>query len=373
MSSMVVTELRRVGANVLEETPLKFEWNSQNHSMIQDTLDIELQVNTSREMPAGAEEPIEHVASVEYGPVEMHGEWKDQWAGQGFAERTMIEFSRMCGRVPLVRVTLGKHSLVGLITKFRIKWRTDFEIGYGFTLSVHRNELIGSFRVTPIVEQLAVDFDQRILSQFDFVDQLASATDLVKELPFSTEDLEDSMANLGDLTTTVNNAKFTVDAVAFGDEDTTFSASNVVQGSLLTASEMIDHAQHKLLAVAAAFSGIRGQAQASLLDVDELISSDVLAYDDVLATLRFEQWVRTQHTECVKMIGEARDGERDARARASRRPRGIHRVKSGDTLDRISTKWYGNPDSSRLIRDANNLDSLILPVGKDLVIPDVSR
>ena len=107
--------------------------------------------------------------------------------------------------------------------------------------------------------------------------------------------------------------------------------------------------------------------------MQELISSDALAYNDVIATLRFEEWVRTQQMECNRMIGAARASETDARARAARRPRGVHRTKQGDTLDRISMKWYGTPDGSKLIRDANNLDSIILDGGIDLIIPDVNR
>lgn len=361
MSEMTITELRRVGANILEETPIKFVWDSRNHSMIQDTLDLELQVNTVREMPAGAEEPVEHVQSVEWSPIEMHGEWKDQWAGQGFADRTYIDFARMCGRVPLVRIELDRHSLVGLITKFKIKWRTRFEIGYGFTFSVHRNESVGVFRATEIVEKSAVNFAQRIQNQRDSLERIDATVERAKRLPLSTEDLVDALDNLDDLTASVDNAQFATDAIAFEDPQS------------LEFPEMMDRTQHKLLAISASFAGIRTQAERNLRDVSELMSTDVLAFEDVINTLRFEEWTRTQFSECKKLIGEAAAGERDARARAARRPRGIHRVRQGDTLDRISVKWYGTPDSGRFIRDANNLDSIILPIGVDLVIPDVSR
>lgn len=358
---MTITELRRVGASVLEETPVKFVWDGTNHSMIQDTLDLELQVNTTREMPAGADEPVEHVQSVEWPPIEVHGEWKDQWAGQGFADRTYTEFARMCGRVPLVRIELDVHSLVGLITKLKIKWRTKFEIAYSFTFSIHRNETIGTFRTTEIVEKSAINFAQRIQNHRDALEKIQSVTDAARQLPLSTEDLVDALDNLDDLTSAVDNAQFATEAVAFESPNST------------DFPQMIDNAQHKLLAVSAAFAGVRTQAERNLRDVIELVSTDVLAYEDIVATLRFEEWVRTQQSECNRMIGEARSGERDARDRAARRPRGVHRVRSGDTLDRISLKWYGTPDSGRFIRDANNLDSVVLPVGRDLIIPDVSR
>jgi hypothetical protein len=361
VSQMTVTELRRVGASVLEETPVKFIWTSETHSMMQDTLDLELQVNTSREMPAGADEPVEHIQSVEWMPVEMHGEWKDQWAGQGFAERTYTEFARMCGRVPLVRVEIETHSLVGIITKFKLKWRTKFEIGYGFTLSVHHNETIGSFRSIPVEQQSVSNFAQHVRNQQDSVDKINTTLDRAKSLPLSTEDVTDALDNIDDLSGAVGNARFAANAVAFDNPgDQTFL-------------QMLDSTQHKLLALSAAFAGIRTQASRNLADVQELVSTDVLAYHDVVATLHFEDWVRTQQTECNLMIGSSRAAEKDARILASRKPRGIHRVRQGDTLDRVSEKWYGTPDSGRFIRDANNLDSVLLPVGRDLLIPEVSK
>lgn len=358
---MTITELRRVGANVLEATPVKFEWDSQHHSMIQGTMDLELQINTNREVPAGAQEPIEQVMSVEWTPIDVHGEWKDQWAGEGFAHQTMIEFGMMCGRVPLVRIELGPHALVGLITSFRIKWQTKFEIGYGFKFSIHRNETFGPFGSAPITDLSSINFSQRIQDQRDALARIDSVVAVAQSLPLATEDLDLAVDNMSDLRSSVNNAQFATDAVAFED------------AGKQDFSEIVDRTQHKLLSIAAAFSGIRTQAQQNQADVQSLISTDVLAYNDVIATLKFEEWTRTQTTELAIMIGAARASEIDARDRAARRPRGIHRVRRGDTLDRISMKWYGNPDSSRLIRDANALDSIVLVDGSDLIIPDVSR
>jgi len=360
MSEMKITELRRPGAGVLEDVPVQFLWDAQNHSMMQDTLDLELQVNTNREMPAGADEPVEQVLSVEWKEIELHGEWKDSWAGQGFAKRTFTEFARLVQRVPLVRFEHGQHSLVGLLTNLKIKERTEFEVGWTVKFSVHRNENIGPPSAPVVAPQSTVNFTQRIQTQRDSLEKINNVLEFAKTLPLSTQDIDDALDNVGDLVTTVDGAEFATNAIAFENPES------------LDFMEMADRAQHKLLAVAAAFSNIRNQAQTSLLDVQELISSDVLAYNDVIANLRFEEWVRTQQTECIRMIGEARASEIDARSRATRRPRGIHRVRQGDTLDRVSMKWYGTPDSGRFIRDANNLDSILLPPGLDLIIPDVT-
>lgn len=358
---MTISELRREGASaVSDEALLVFEWNADTHSMTQDTLDLELQVNTVREMPPGAEEPVEQIMSVEWTEVPFHGEWRDQWAGVGFAKRTCEAFAEMASRVPMVRIVLGPWSLVGILKNFKIKWRTDFEIGWSFSLSVHRNETISQARKPQIESLSAADFSQRLLSIRDPLGRIDDTLIAVKEVQSVIEDVFDAEDNLNDLRRSVANAEFAVESSAFGNAKADFL-------------EIVDKTQHKLLAIAAAFSGVRAQAQQSLLDVQEIVSADLMAYDDVVGALHFEEWSRTQYSECVKIISEAKAAEIDARARASRRPRGIHRVKNGDTLERISMKWYGSPDSSIIIMDANNLDSILPPVGVDLIIPDVTR
>lgn len=359
---MSITELRRDGANVLEEDLAFFVWDSQTHTMTQDSLDIELQVNTQRDVPPGAEEPVEHVMSTEWVDVPFHGEWKEQWAGRGFIQSTYDEFARMVLRTPLVRITVGSHTLVGLIKNFKVRYRTEFELGWQFTLSVHRNESVGTARKQQIVPLTALDFSQRVTSAQDSAALVRDTLVAAKSTQFSTEALDDAQDGLADLDASLANAQFAVNAVAFEDSA---ASPNFLQ--------MIDQAQHKLLAVAASFARVRQQAQDNLLQVSSIVTSDVMAYNDVIGTLRVEEWTRTQYVECVRLMGSAKSAEIDARARASRRPRGIHRVKRGDTLDRVSMKWYGSPDSGRLIIDANNLDSVLLPVGQDLIIPDVNR
>ena len=46
-----------------------------------------------------------------------------------------------------------------------------------------------------------------------------------------------------------------------------------------------------------------------------------------------------------------------------------YKIKSGDTLSGISTKFYGTPNKWRQIADANNLDPRTLKVGKQIRIP----
>jgi len=99
----------------------------------------------------------------------------------------------------------------------------------------------------------------------------------------------------------------------------------------------------------------------------------VLAYDDVVGMLRFEEWVRSMANESIHTYQTAAAGELDSRARNNARVRAVHRTREGESLERISSRYYGTPDNWTLIFDANALDSIILEGGVDLVIPEPQR
>lgn len=361
MTVQRITELKRLGSGVLEDTPVAFEWDHQTHSAMQDDLNLELQVNTVREMPAGAEKPVEQILSTEWTPFEIHGEWKDKWAGRGFAMNTFLEFARLVGRAPLVRFELGQHSLVGIITKLRIRYRTDFEIGWGVMFSPHENETVGQARRPPTTAPVAKPITQRLADLEDGTASLRDSADLVAGVPTATEDIDDSTRLIGDLEDAVDRANAASDAISLDDAPVTLALDSV------------DRAQMKLAAVASAFRACSTTALNASDGVAALSAVGVLPYDDVVIMLRLEEYIRSTRNEAIRVSAVARAGEADARARMARKPRAVHRCRDGESLERISTRYYGTPDQWRLIYDANNLHSIFIAGGTDLIIPERTR
>lgn len=357
-SSLTITELRRTGAGILEDTPVKFVWDSRTHSMPQDVLEIALHVITVRETPLGAEEPVEQVLGVEWTPFELHGEWKDTWAGAGFAWDTYLQFARLVGRAPLVRVQLQQHSIVAILTDLKLRYRTDFEIGYAVTVSPHVNETVGQFRRTAAMAPPAIPFDARVAAHEDSYSAIAAVFATAGALPSGTEDVRNAKDLLDDVRGELDRLSAAANGVLFASEDDT---------SLLGRADLT---HHKLLALAASFGRVAGSATDLAASVQELASADIVAYDDISAMLGSEEWLRTTHAEAMQMFASARAGQLDARSRAAQRIRTIYRTKNGDSLERIAERFLGSPDSWRLIYDANDLDSIVLPVGLDLIIPE---
>lgn len=361
-SSIRITELRRLGAGVLEETPVVFAWDSRTHSMPQESLDYELKINTVRELDPLSEEIVEQVMGPEWTPFEMHGEWLDKWAGQGFAEDTEREFARLVGRTPLVRVQLDRRSFVGLITNLKIRYRTAGEIGYTLTFSPHTNENVGTFRRSPSTAPTSHPVDSRLAELDDLLSGQLDAHDLaVADVPAKTNDIEATKDGLATLGIELDRARAANDAIAFDAED---------GADLLT---LADRTHARLLSLASSFSRVAGAADGLSLEVAVLAASDVVAYNDVVGALAFEEWSRNAYCDAQLTAAASRAAASDARARAAQSPLTVHLVKKGDTLFRISAKYYGTPNSWRVIYNANDLDSISLVAGSQLIIPERQR
>ena len=345
MAELVITELRRVG-QATEPTPVVFRWTSDTHTSMVGRLQTPLKVNTSRRMPAGASRPIEQVMSVEWTPFTVEGEWNDKWAGQGFAQDTKREFARMVGRTPLVRLQIDQESFVGLITGFTPTYETRDRQGYSFTFSPHENELVGSFDAS--ANQVPPQpLNQRVDTAEAFIDALLSASDIASTaIQVKDFDIEDSKTSLAVLQVSVKAAS---DAL-----------TNNVAGD----------ATRQLLALAGQFRKVRSSAVELQLSVADKRSDLTVAFDDAISILRFDEWRTAVTRDAMSAAGTSRDAEIDLRAKAARKTKAIHRAKEGESLERISLRYYGTADNWSAIYAANNLSSLILEGGELLVIPE---
>ena len=343
MADMIITELRRTGAGS-EPTQVVFPWNSATHTAGQGSLILSMTVATKRVVPAGSDLPVEQVLGVSWDPFDIQGEWSDRWAGRGFASRTEVEFARMVGRTPLVRLQIDQQSIVGLITNFTITYRTADQIGWKFTLSPHRNERVGEFRQSANVvppKPINVRVDEMAQVFLDLTDLAEGAS----KLPVSGFEIEESVSQLAELGDAVERARAAADT-GIGQEATS-----------------------KLLTMAATFRRVRGAAENIFLDIGRRRSDVALAFDDAISILKFEEWSRSTLNQAAKTIGVSRLAEFDMRSKAERRPQAIHIARQGESLERIALRYTGNADNWRSIYDANNLGSLVLDGGEELIIP----
>lgn len=344
---MVITQLRRTGSGV-DPTPVEFRWSSFTHSSMQNPLELNLKVTTMRRMPAGAEQPVEQVMSVSWDPFPVEGEWSDRWGGSGFARAMRRDFPRAVGQTMLARFQLDQESLVGLITNVKTSYITPDRTHYSFTFSPHINEAVGSFQQSANTVPVQ-PINQRIDNAIANLDDLVIATTSVKDLPVKNLGIEDTKGTLVNLAADVDRASATV---------------------LAGISDVSKLPTNPLLAAAGAFRKVRGTALELMTLVGDRRSDISVAWDDAISILRFDEWRSALLQSSVKTAGTSRDAEIDLKSKAALKPRAIHYAKEGESLERISLRYYGTADNWRAIFDANNLHSLLLEGGEVLLIPE---
>jgi hypothetical protein len=344
-----ITELQRTGQGQLVATPVVFRWPSSSHAAPHDAIEIPLQVKTVRSENPGSDEVTEQVLAATWQPFDVQGEWNDQYGGAGFAMGTYRDFGRLVARASLVRIEIEQLSVVGLITNFTPRYERETVVGYKFTFSPHQHETVGNQRTIGPATQVAT----RPLSA-----HLTDAKNAVAALDDSTQ-----AAVVMPRATALDTIKSGLDKVLV--------LQSIIARLERTLSEGLGaDAVRKLTAIAAQFRALLQGA----LDLAKHYEGSRGADDDStghpVAALRLSEHARTAQAQARVLASKSLAAERDALARARTKPRAIHRPFAGESLYRISQRYYGTPDEWRTIYNANHLRTLVLAGTEELIIPD---
>lgn len=341
-----IAEVRRTGAGNIDELGTTFVWNGETHSGIQGNLEFKLTSKVPRKEMPGSNEVVHHAMASTWQPFTFRGEWDDRWMGSGEAWTTFLDFSRFISRIPLVRLTIDAMSWVGILTDLEISYRTIDRIGWTCTISPESNETVKDvfINVGPVILQKSIP---QWLNDASTQSALLQAQhDATKDLALSSQDLLDQEASLAEMA------------------DATTRANAIGQNGLS------EDASRQLLILATAFRRVRGAGINAALAVSQKRHDLSIAFDSIIQTLRYEQWVHQTTVEAWRAVGLSRSAEIDMRSRASTHPRAIYRPRRGESLERISVRFYGTPDNATLIYNANNLASLFLTGEEELIIPE---
>lgn len=354
-----ITHVRRTGAGVYEDVGTVFRFTSAEHSGSQGDLMLHLQVKTVRKNIPGGNEVIEQVLSSSWQPFDITGEWDDKWANKrdasivstgSYAITTFYRLAEFVSNGPSVRVVVGSLSFVGIITDLKIRYRRDTQIGWSATLSPHKNENVPQTRVQePIrsqsIEKWIQDSDDHVQEIQGLFDDVSGPDDDVP-VPMATPRFDQYRGVLAEIN----------------------DALDRLQGINSTGLET--ETTRKLLLLATTFRRLRGACLQATLALSRLTAPLEIAFEDVLQSARFTEWVTSSTSSAWRTVGTSRSAERDVLSRASQRPRAIHRARAGESLERISLRYYGTANNWRAIYDKNNMSSLVLSGGEELLIPD---
>jgi hypothetical protein len=346
MATQRITELRRTGAGQLEALLTTFEWNSQTRSMMQGVLSHELAVKTVREEVPGSDTPVEQVLAATWQPFEFEGEWRDSYAGRSFAMDTYREFSRLVGRAPLVRLQLDQLSFVGLLTNLTLIYQTRDRIGWKVRMSPHTNELVGNYRERQAAPRVTRPIDQWVSDVEDPIEQITGFSEAAKSIPAADTTVIDIAPGVDRFNDALDDLK-----------------STALEG-------LGADAERTLFSLASKFRRVRGAGIELVQTVGQKRADLSVAFDDAIQTLKFTEWTHNTVAEGYRAIGLSSKAEVDMRATAARKPRAIHRCQAGESLERISLRYYGTANNWRAIYDANNLQTLLVDGGQELIIPE---
>lgn len=350
-SVFIITELRQTGTGAVVDTPTVLRWTSADRAAPRGVFEHTLTVLTHREEVPGSDRPVEQVMSSSWEPFDLQGAWDDRHAGAGFAMATYRAVSELAARGPLVRVQVDRLTFVGVIVKVAIRYQRATQIGWTITLSPHRNEAVAGPRDTMGTARAPVPapIEHRAAAVDALVGSMTEAHESAASAPAATE--LHTEAGL-DLEAVQGAATRIREALAGGFEEDALS---------------------RLATIGALFRGVRGAAMAIPARLGRARSTATVAYDDVALTLLHEEWVRNVAADARRAAMQSEKADEDVARRVSQRPIAIHRATAGESLPRISQRYYGTTAGWRTIYLVNGLSSLTLAGGEDLVIPEASR
>lgn len=351
-----ITELIQVG-EALTPTGEQFKFSTENFAMPRGPWTYGIKLRTVRHDLPGSEEPVEQVLGWNYTPFSIQGVWDDRHGGPDFAMNTRRAFEKLVQRGRPVRLQTEEIAIMGLITDLNItRMRKDL-IGYQFTFSPHARHEKETVRLdaNPL---LKVTSDPRTS---------------VKKARKALEDLQAEQARARAANLSAVQQKLSTGI--FGDINSEIdemaviitSAENTVENEILKAEE----AANALNRGAQTMASVKTSVSSLLSQTQSIASTTHLASETIVDILNFETWHRGLSASARRLAVACGLAENDFKLRAQPKPRRLHRVRVGETLYTISTRYYGTPHQWRAILKHNRLSSIILEGGELLEIPEL--
>lgn len=355
---MVITELRRAGDGTLEDTPSVFRFSGREHSSALGELSMNLKVTSVRKEMPGSNTVVEQALAATWQPFEIQGEWDDKWGNRApsgtpglttprtgpFAMFMFTEFAEMVSRMPIVRFELDTLSFVGLLTDLTVVYRTATKIAWRVTLSPHQNETLVDYSQKRIEKRQSIP---KWLS--DIADRrvaLNASLARVQAMSLKTPRISAFVLAMNEINAMCDR----LDKLGFD----TFQSDTV----------------KKLLLLATTLRRVAKSCENVINTLKTITSADDVAWDGILETFLHLEWRADGLSVAWLMLGLSNEAAKDMERRAAQQPKALYYPKPGESLERISVKFYGTPDNWRQIYDRNHLSTIVMQGTEELIIPE---
>lgn len=354
---LVVTELQRVG-NSLQPTGVEFKFARENFSAPRGPQQFGVELRTFRADLPGAEEPVEQVLGWNYKPFTVKGVWDDRHAGSGYAEQTRKDFEALVKRGNPVRYQFEQISITGLIKEFDTLYvRKDYQT-YSFTISPHNRYQGETVRVdVNKTRKIFTDPKNAVKKAREGLDAIKKAQEIASA---KTNARVQQLLNSG-VFAQLNSSISTLETFITNAEQL---VEKEILGPAENATKALNRGAQVMLSAKTAVATLLSQQKS-------LQASTSMSIDNLVENLKFENWQRTLAGSARQFVVTSEQSRRDFAYRAQPKPKRLHRVRQGESLYQISTRYYGTPHHWREILAANKLSSIVLQGGELLEIPEI--
>jgi len=297
---------------------------------------------------SGSRTPSVQVLGPRKKAQTFRGRWDDRYNFAGYAAGEMRRFEAMCERGNLVRIQFQGQAFEGQITDWDFPYRRAWYIEYTFTFDPH-------------VRAGEANMDDRSPTTTVSTQQAFDDLDFLVDTILDAQDYAPRTAVAGDVMDTVDASLASM------------SASRDAIGDTLDQRELIKEDVRPIEAFTRMATQFRQAQNDALSILDDLtaVRSDLdLAHRTAMSVLAFEDWSRSIRFRARVALGTSRAAALGVEERSDPNALALYRPHRGESLMKISRRFYGTPHCWGLIAERNALTTMALTGDELLIIPE---
>jgi hypothetical protein len=311
-----------------------------------------------KEFYAGNEEPSVHILGSEESDITINGRFCDKKLPvqqdvdlYGVATEIQEKIDEIRKRGNVLRIWVGEWQRYGIITKTEWPMKSLGDLEYRITFSIFGFAAPRNYQFIEASKTIPLEVNEDLIAKAQIFQEMSS------RIPESVP------ASLGDiLRDGISNVASAVGAVT-GFVNDVMSVAEDVTNSVARARGLIRHAQNEVLRFQRRIGQISYQFTAAIKPDQGARQNPTAARYEAIKAI---SGAMSQAAILAGILAEMQ--QRFAKISESL-PLFRHRVIDGDSLQRLSMKFYGTPDNWKKIMDHNKLLSTELERGSILEIP----
>lgn len=308
-----------------------------------------------KEYYPGSSEPVVQVMGPREDDTTIKGILKTKRFKDASLKDAAMEYQLLIDAIRIrgnmVRVTLGEWVRYGFIESTKFEMKRISEISYEIKLSIMS-------RTPPIGWKFAVEENDPISANKTVTEAAAAALALQSNVPTTMPKsiIDDINGFISGVADQVHKVTSFVDS-AISDVDQLAKSANRAIGMIKFVRAYISRTNRNL-----------GLIVASLKTAPDVFKSEAQKTGDTIRNLNYVDSVRGSNYTLAAYLA---DLQTKFAALSKTVPMFRHRVSQGDSLQKISIKYYNDASHWQTIYDHNKLSSTQLVVGSVLEIPKI--